>query len=136
MEIVWERGSALVKDVHTELYRRKGLAYTTVMTEMTQMYRKGVLAHSKRGRAYVYTPKVTRREALDATLGEFASDFFHGSRQELARFALGERDAPEMEMEMRRAGTPPPGGNAAPPPRTVPAARHDRDPEEEDVTLL
>lgn len=95
MEIIWRRGSALVKDVHEELFRRKGLAYTTVMTEMDHMYKKGVLAHRKKGRAYLYKPLISRRDALNGTVDEFVTDFFHGSRDELARFIRGEDAEPE-----------------------------------------
>src|SRR3989442_15422840 len=90
MEIIWKRGSALVKDVHQELFRRKELAYTTVMTEMDHMYKKGILAHAKSGRAYLYTPRVTRKQVLDSTLDDFVADFFHGSREELGRFMSGD----------------------------------------------
>ncbi|HEV8131105.1 MAG TPA: BlaI/MecI/CopY family transcriptional regulator [Acidobacteriota bacterium] len=128
MEIIWSRGSALVKDIHAELFRRKGLAYTTVMTEMDHMYKKGVLAHRKKGRAYLYTPLISRRDALNGTVDEFVTDFFHGSRDELARFIRGEEAAPEdagKEAKQQKGKAMPDRSDEA-----VAAG------EEEDVTLL
>lgn len=137
LEIIWPLGSALVRDVHRELYRRKGLAYTTVMTEMNLMYRKGILAHRRRGRAYLYTPRLNRRQALESTLEEFVADFFHGSRESLARFISNSREEPPVQgrpqrkvpksvkVEFAVSSTPHP-----------PAASHTAVSEEDDVILL
>ncbi len=128
IEIIWRRGSALVKDVHQELSRRKGLAYTTVMTEMDHMYKKGILAHSKRGRAYLYTPRVTRKQVLDSTLDEFVSDFFHGSREELGCFISGDDQTVPARQDR--------GGARIRAKRPSPAVTAPTASEEEDVTLL
>ena len=133
MEIVWNRGSALVRDVHRELYTRKGLAYTTVMTEMTQMYRKGILAFSRRGRAYLYTPRVGRQEALEETLEEFVTDFFHGSRDELASF-INIQHAPGRNNQAPVGGDRKTRQREEPAPQ--PASRPSAIVEEDDVTLL
>ena len=139
MEIIWDRGNALVKDVHRELYKRKGLAYTTVMTEMTQMYRKGVLSHSRKGRAYVYTPRLSRREALEGNLEDFVTDFFHGSTEEFARFIgkdptlIAKKPSREAKAPERESFTPlEPQG--MPLEKASPQAAPLGD--EEDVTLL
>ena len=148
MEIVWERGSALVKDVHRELHRRKGLAYTTVMTEMTLMSRKGILSHGRQGRAYLYTPLVSRKQVLEGVLEGMITEFFHGSREELLRFAGGGSAAPLPPPRQKRARPvlPPEAGSRAKPQRREAAAGHvppDAGPvsaataaEEEDVVLL
>lgn len=133
MEILWERGSALVRDVHSELYRRKGLAYTTVMTEMTQMYKKGILAYNKRGRAYVYTPRLSKREALEDTLEEFIDDFFHSSREELVNFLVGASQASQKEPVTTARPKAHPAADS--PTDLEPASQPDST-TEEDITLL
>jgi predicted transcriptional regulator len=69
MEEVWEEGGELsVRDVHTRLEAR--LAYTTVMTTMDRLYKKGLLERRKEGRAFLYSARLTRRQlALDAGAG-------------------------------------------------------------------
>src|SRR5919205_4310494 len=62
LEALWRRGSdATVRDVHADF---PGAAYTTVMTTMDRLHRKGILEREKAGRAFVYRPRFTR-EALE-----------------------------------------------------------------------
>jgi predicted transcriptional regulator len=69
MEAVWEEGRELsVRDVHARFEAR--LAYTTVMTTMDRLYKKGLLERRKEGRAFLYSARLTRRQlALDAGAG-------------------------------------------------------------------
>ena len=74
MTRVWDRdGPATVRDLVDELQRERPIAYTTVMTTMDNLHRKGWLARVKDGKAYLYTATASRaeysarlmREALD-----------------------------------------------------------------------
>ena len=75
MQIIWQRGQVSVRDVHDELEGR--IAYTTLMTTLDRLYKKGLLAREKDGRAFVYTPRVSPEEfergiaqdVLDALIG-------------------------------------------------------------------
>jgi predicted transcriptional regulator len=58
MERIWERGETSVRDLYQELASR--LAYTTVMTTLDRLYKKGILARRAIGRAFYYSPKVSR----------------------------------------------------------------------------
>jgi predicted transcriptional regulator len=53
MDAVWRLGPATVHDVRAALDRT--VAYTTVMTVLDRLYRKGVLERQREGRAYVYS---------------------------------------------------------------------------------
>lgn len=63
IEIVWARGGVTVRDVHAQLDGR--VAYTTVMTTLDRLFKKGLLTRTKRARAFAYSAKATREE-LDA----------------------------------------------------------------------
>jgi predicted transcriptional regulator len=74
MTRVWDRdGPVTVRDLVDELQRERPIAYTTVMTTMDNLHRKGWLARVKDGKAYLYTATASRaeysaglmREALD-----------------------------------------------------------------------
>lgn len=69
MEAVWRRGAEVsVRDVHARFESR--LAYTTVMTTMDRLFKKGLLDRRKEGRAFLYSARVTRRQlAFDAGAG-------------------------------------------------------------------
>lgn len=56
-----------------------GVAYTTVMTTLDRLHRKGVLDREKAGRAYVYRPRYTQEELLSGLAGEALASLF-GSR--------------------------------------------------------
>ncbi len=56
MEAVWSQGASTVASVHQRINSRRQvpLAYTTVMTVMSRLFDKGVLARTKEGRGYTY----------------------------------------------------------------------------------
>jgi BlaI family transcriptional regulator, penicillinase repressor len=65
LEALWARnGEASVRDV---LEAFPSAAYTTVMTTMERLHRKGVLERRKDGRAFLYRP-VSSREAMESGL--------------------------------------------------------------------
>ena len=63
IDIVWTSGEVTVRDVHTRLDGR--VAYTTVMTTLDRLFRKGLLERTKPARAFVYAAAASREE-LDA----------------------------------------------------------------------
>ena len=63
MEVLWSRGGWLTPgDVHEILGEERDLAYTTVMTILVRLWRKGRLDRQRDGRAYAYRPLQTREE--------------------------------------------------------------------------
>ncbi len=82
MEAVWDHdGPAAVEDVRAALEDSgKESAYTTIMTTMSRLFDKGLLERQLEGRAYHYTPALTRselgssvtRRVVDALMGSFA----------------------------------------------------------------
>jgi predicted transcriptional regulator len=68
MSVMWAaEGPYVVREVRERLEYGRPVAYTTVMTVMNILHRKGVLHRAKRGRAWQYWP-VERREDHDARL--------------------------------------------------------------------
>lgn len=68
METVWHLGDTTVRDVHAEISRRRDLAYTTVMTTMTRLAAKGLLARDTSGLAHRYRPNLTREDYAQTTV--------------------------------------------------------------------
>lgn len=73
MEILWERGETTVRGVVHLLDR--GLAYTTVMTTLDRLYKKGMLERRKSDRAFSYWPRWSRHEWNEKRAGDFMADF-------------------------------------------------------------
>ena len=61
----WEH-PATVREVLDDLRRDRDLAYTTVMTVLDNLHRKGWLTRELDGRAYRYRPVASRQEYFDA----------------------------------------------------------------------
>lgn len=76
MEILWEHGASSVRDVSQRLTRP--LAYTTVMTTLDRLYKKGLLHRSKQDRAFIYSALYTRREWEQKRAGVFMAGFLAG----------------------------------------------------------
>jgi len=66
--LVWERGDSSVREVCGQL--ESNVAYTTVMTTMDRLFKKGLLARRKVGRAFVYSATATRNELEGAVAAE------------------------------------------------------------------
>ncbi|MDT7543628.1 MAG: hypothetical protein QOE33_3532 [Acidobacteriota bacterium] len=60
LECLWHRGEASVRDVHAAF--GETYAYTTLMTTLDRLYRKGLLERRKEGRAFLYAPRLSRAE--------------------------------------------------------------------------
>ena len=73
MEILWARGESNVREVADRLGRP--LAYTTVMTTLDRLYKKGLLARRKSDRAFLYSPSLNRAEWEHKRAGDFVAGF-------------------------------------------------------------
>jgi predicted transcriptional regulator len=73
MEILWSHGDSTVHDVTQRLGRP--LAYTTVMTTLDRLYKKGLLGRRKADRAFFYSPRWSRAEWEQKRAGEFVEGF-------------------------------------------------------------
>ena len=77
LDALWaRRAPATVRDLEPAF---GGVAYTTLMTTLDRLYRKGVLAREKAGRRFSYEPRLSRDELLSSVAGD-ALDAILGSR--------------------------------------------------------
>ena len=96
LEALWARSSpACVRDLQPGFPQ---VAYTTLMTTLDRLFRKGVLARHKRGRAFHYHPLFTRGELQSRLAGSAFASLLPGASSDvrpiLSLFvdAVGERD--------------------------------------------
>lgn len=72
LEMLWARKSAVtVRHTHLAF---PNLAYTTVMTTLDRLYRKGLLLRHKHGRAFTYEPRCARDELLSELISGHVTD--------------------------------------------------------------
>ena len=81
LDALWaRRAPATVRDLEPAF---AGMAYTTIMTTLDRLYRKGVLTREKHGRSFIYAPRLSREhlvlsvagDALEAILGARAAEY-------------------------------------------------------------
>jgi predicted transcriptional regulator len=58
-----------------------GLAYTTVMTTLDRLYRKGLLLRHRDGRAFAYEPRCSRDDLLSELVSGHVSDLLGASQR-------------------------------------------------------
>ncbi len=74
MDVLWsEAGPCLVRDVVAQLRPQRVLAYTTVMTVMDTLHRKGFLSRERDGRAWRYVARISRQAYTAALMSEALS---------------------------------------------------------------
>ncbi len=104
MEIVWDREEVTVRDVYDVMRRQRDLAYTTVMTVMQNLHRKGLLEKRSEGQANVYTARQSRTEFVRSKVGELLDALLENfSEPALAHFVDRIRKAdPDQLAELER----------------------------------
>jgi BlaI family transcriptional regulator, penicillinase repressor len=83
MNTLWPIGQATVREIRDLLAPRRPRAYTTIMTIMDRLARKGVVERVKTGRAYIYRPRMTSDEARAQAVSQVLDNFFGGSKEAL-----------------------------------------------------
>ena len=86
MEILWHRGELSVRALAQHLERP--LAYTTVMTTLDRLYKKGLLERRKQDRAFLYSPKFTLREWILKRAGDLVRALRSAAPEEVVASSL------------------------------------------------
>lgn len=100
---VWALGEASVADVRERIKKERDVAYTTVMTVMKNLERKGYLKFRKEGASYIYSAARAPEEVRFNLVDKLVQKVFHGSPKELVQTLVrGENLSPEERDEIRR----------------------------------
>jgi len=86
LKALWTLQEGNVKEVQRIVAESRPLAYTTIMTVLDRLTRKGKLTRRKVGRAFVYSPQSSRDAMRHVAIQELLESFFDGSQAELIRF--------------------------------------------------
>lgn len=75
LDVLWASAEPMTpRAVHELLGEQRELAYTTVMTILVRLWQKGLLDREPAGRAFSYTPRITREQRAAARMSEVLSD--------------------------------------------------------------
>lgn len=100
MNVLWRLESGTVSEVMEEL--QDPLAYTTVLTILRTLEKKGHVGHQTEGRAHRYFPRVEREEAREGAVRRLTRKLFSGSPELLMAHLLQERGISEAQLRKLR----------------------------------
>lgn len=95
LNALWEIGEGNVEDVRKVVSQSRPLAYTTVLTLLDRLARRGAVSRRKEGRGFRYQPTVERDRLRRMALRQFLEYHFDGSAAQLRLFL----EAPPPERE-------------------------------------
>jgi BlaI family transcriptional regulator, penicillinase repressor len=88
LSVLWKLGPQTVRGIRTALPDGKNRAYTTVLTLVQIMEKKGLLRHTVEGPAHVYHPLATQRQVLGPLMRDMLRNVFGGSPAEAVQCLL------------------------------------------------
>jgi predicted transcriptional regulator len=83
LKLLWEHGALTVREIRSHLADEEAIPYTTVLSLVQLMERKGYLRHEAQGKTYRYLPRVKREKMTRQLLRDFIGRFFDGSPEAL-----------------------------------------------------
>jgi BlaI family penicillinase repressor len=86
LKALWGIGEGTVRDVREVLVGNRNLAYTTVMTVLERLEKRGGVSRRKHGRSFIYVPKVSQDAIRRYAVKELVDTFFAGSEQALRSY--------------------------------------------------
>jgi len=99
MKILWSKGEVTVRDVYETLLEKRRIAYTTVMTMMRVLEKKGHVKARRENRAFVYRASRPERQVVRSMVREFVDRVFNGSAQPLLVHLVEDRKLSPKELE-------------------------------------
>ena len=102
MDLVWSEGEATVAQLFETIGARRRITYTTILSAVQKLERKGWLKHRTAGRAYVYYPVRDRLEVGGRTLRDLLRTAFEGDPRLLLASLLDETKLSDAELKELR----------------------------------
>lgn len=97
LKALWSLREGNVEAVRKALSGHKPLAYTTVLTLLDRLARRGSVSRRKEARTFVYQPQVSADTLRRMALKEFLDRHFNGSEADLVAFLRGGTPTEQMD---------------------------------------
>ena len=98
LQVLWDRQSATVRDVHEELLKNKEAGYTTTLKLMQIMFEKKLVTRDSSNKTHIYQPAVTKEKTQRFFVNKMIDSLFAGSSVQLVMQALGNHKASKEEL--------------------------------------
>lgn len=98
LKVIWQLGPSSVREVHQEMLKHRKIAYTTVLTMMGILERKGHLKKTAGERAYLYRTAKPQAQVTAGMVKEFVNRVFNGSTKPLLVHLVEDRGVSSEEL--------------------------------------
>lgn len=99
MNLLWDEAPLPVGEILTRLRRNPKPAYTSVLTAVQVMEKKGYIRHRKQGKAYIYSPILSREAYEQSEVQSIARRLFGGDPLKLAINLVKNEHLSEKEIK-------------------------------------
>ncbi len=103
LSVLWERGPSTAREVLEAMPDGKKRAYTSILSVMQVMEKKGLLIHTSKGVAHVYEPTTSKSKIVQPFLHRVLKEVFGGRPAAMMQALLSETSISDADLaEMRR----------------------------------
>ncbi len=100
LQVLWDKRTASVREVHEELSKTKEAGYTTTLKLMQIMFEKGLVKRDATMKTHFYQAVASKEKTQKHLLDKMIDTLFGGSSTELVVQALGNHKASPQELEI------------------------------------
>ena len=98
LSILWDKESAKVIDIRNVILEKREIAYTTVLTVLQNLSKKGAVSFKKEQKSNVYFPAIKQSEVQSSFLGKLKNSLFKGSSLDLVQCLVNEGEVSEKDL--------------------------------------
>jgi BlaI family transcriptional regulator, penicillinase repressor len=99
LQVLWNKQSATVREVHDEILKSKEAGYTTTLKLMQIMFEKGLVTRDSSSKTHIYQPAVSKENTQTLFVNKMIDSLFAGSSAQLVMQALGNHKASKEELD-------------------------------------
>lgn len=100
LNILWEKGTATVREVHDRLALTKNAGYTTTLKLMQIMLEKEMVIRDVSNKTHVYSAKINQEKTQGQIVSRMIDTLFKGSAMRMVVQAIGNHNPSKEEVEM------------------------------------
>jgi len=96
--VLWEVGPSSVRDVLERMPDGKARAYTTILSCLQVMEKKGLVTHRREGQGYLYRAAVQKQRVLGSVVRDLLQNVFGGRPSAALQYFIAEGDCTPDEL--------------------------------------
>ena len=101
LSVLWESGPLTVREVLAHMPDGKERAYTTILSVLQVMEKKGYVVHSRTGKTHLFKAKIKKQKVLAPFVKKMVNNVFGGSRTAALQMLLDKNVSKDELSEIK-----------------------------------